>query len=100
MARQTRALQKAPSTSAWSQPRLVFVTAIESAVAPTAPLPNPYCSPTYINPPHPPRRRPRPDEVPREDERPVPEQARGRDAAARPRHHDQVVAGEELRAGR
>jgi hypothetical protein len=39
----------------------------------------------------------RADEVAREDDEPVPQQGRGADPASGPRHHDEVVAGEELR---
>lgn len=38
------------------------------------------------------------DEVAREDDGPVARQGRGAHPAARPRHHDEVVAGEEFRA--
>src|SRR5439155_5436505 len=42
--------------------------------------------------------RERAGEVPRVDDRPVPQQPHRRDAATSPSHHDQVVAGEELGA--
>ncbi len=92
-ARQTSALQRTPSATAWSQPRDVLATPIPSAVSPTCPG-----ELVLLCDEHEEYGRQRADQVARVDDRPVAEKRPGAHAAAGPGHHDKRVPGEELRA--